>query len=73
MATDQWGGDTNPEEGANIFFCKNFAENCIKMITIGPRGGEHPLRPLDPQMVNLVMGTENMDGHDISLIKYKCS
>ena len=42
-----------PEVGANLLFCKFFAENCMKMKRFGP-GGAHPWRPLDPPMMLLL-------------------
>ena len=35
-------GAPNPRErGANPLFGKNFAEKCVKLTEIGPRGGAH--------------------------------
>ena len=46
-------GGANPQGGgANLLFCPNFPENCMKMKEFGPRGGgARPWRPpLDPPM-----------------------
>ena len=45
-------GRQPPGECPNILFGKSFAENCIKMNEIGPRGGLTSLAlPLDPPLM----------------------
>ena len=41
--------------GENLLFGKIFAENCMKMKEIGPRGGAHPLTP-PPGSANAASG-----------------
>ena len=51
------GGGANPRVWDKTpLFDKIFAENCLKMKEIGPRGGVHPWRPLplDPPMSYMV-------------------
>ena len=36
-----------PIGGANLLFCKFFAENCMKMSEFGPRGGVRLWDPLE--------------------------
>ena len=48
------GGGANPQGGgANLLFCPNFPENCMKMKEFGPRGGGGAslAPPLDPPML----------------------
>ena len=45
------GGDANSQKGcANLLFCKNFAEKCMKTKEFGSKGYA-PGTPLDPSLV----------------------
>ena len=45
------GGGTNPRSGGkHLLFGNIFAENCMKIIEIGPRGARDPTAPLDLPM-----------------------
>ena len=46
------GGATPWVWGKNLLFDKIFAENCMEMAEIGPRGGAFLAPPLDPPMAH---------------------